>query len=114
MGKREIVVLMGTCGKSAGSEKVYEKFSTVLKAKYLTGVDLKQSGCTGLCYSEVNVKTWRDGKEYIYARITEDDVEKFIDSEIIEKKSYTSFYGRPGRRCNSFPQTKKDCTQELR
>jgi (2Fe-2S) ferredoxin len=88
MGKREIVVLMGTCGKSAGSDRVYEKFASALKAKSITGVELKQSGCAGLCYSEVNVKTWRDGKEYIYAQITEDDVEKFIESEIIEKKSY--------------------------
>ncbi|NLA74361.1 MAG: hypothetical protein GX846_02600, partial [Deltaproteobacteria bacterium] len=88
MEKREIVVLMGTCGKSAGSDRVYEKFASALKAKSIAGVELKQSGCTGICYSEVNVKTSRDGKEFIYAWITEDDVEKLINSEIIEKKTY--------------------------
>jgi NADH-quinone oxidoreductase subunit F len=89
MEKREIVVLMGTCGKSAGADRVYEKFASALRAKSITGVELKQSGCTGICYSEVNVKTCRDGKEFIYAWITEDDVEKFINSEIIEKKAYS-------------------------
>ncbi|MBN1903643.1 MAG: NADH-quinone oxidoreductase subunit NuoF [Deltaproteobacteria bacterium] len=110
MGKREIVVLMGTCGKSAGADRVYDKFTSVLKAKSITGVELKQSGCAGLCYSEVNVKTWRDGKEYIYAQITDDDVENFIDSEIIENKAYSKkilFEAAIGDDAALFPKQKR-------
>ena len=88
MKNREIIVLMGTCGKSAGAVKVYDKFAEIIKAKNLKNVFLKEAGCAGLCYSEVNVKTFRSNREYIYQQMTEKDVEPFIEMEILANQTY--------------------------
>ncbi len=81
---KKITVGMGTCGISAGGEKVYSALKDEIK-KYNLNVELAETGCIGMCYREVLVEV-SDEKEcrYIYGDITPDKINKIIEEHIIK------------------------------
>jgi NADH-quinone oxidoreductase subunit F len=79
-GKKEfeeekIFVGLATCGISAGGNEVFEK----LKNANL-GIPIKKTGCIGMCYNEPIVTVIKNGKKVIYGKVTEENVDKIIDS----------------------------------
>ena len=81
---KKITVGMGTCGISAGGEKVYSALKDEIK-KYNLNVELAETGCIGMCYREVLVEV-SDEKEcrYIYGDITPDKINKIIEEHVIK------------------------------
>ena len=107
--KKQIVVLMGTCGKSAGSDKVYSAMENEIKKRGWTHVELKQTGCTGLCFSEVNVKTFHGDEEVIYQKMTPADVVPFMEAEVVKGVVYAEKLLRKGKKGTdvAFPKQKR-------
>jgi NADH-quinone oxidoreductase subunit F len=95
--KKQIVVLMGTCGRSAGADKVYSAMENEIKKRNWNNVELKQTGCTGLCFCEVNVKTFHGDEEVIYQKMTEADVPAFLESEVVKNAVYTEKLFKRGK-----------------
>ena len=52
----EVIVGMGTCGIAAGAKATFDALVANLKAQGLESVQVKQTGCMGLCYSEPTVE----------------------------------------------------------
>jgi len=81
---KKITVGMGTCGISAGGEKVYSALKDEIKKQNLN-VELAETGCIGMCYREVLVEVSNgDGARYIYGEVTPDKINKIIEEHIIK------------------------------
>ncbi len=80
---KKITVGMGTCGISAGGEKVYGALKDEIK-KHNLDAELSETGCIGMCYREVLVElTDGNGFRYIYGEVTPDKINKIIEEHII-------------------------------
>ncbi|MEQ8187634.1 MAG: NADH-quinone oxidoreductase subunit NuoF [Candidatus Eremiobacterota bacterium] len=81
---KKITVGMGTCGISAGGEKVYSALKDEIKKQNLN-VELAETGCIGMCYREVLVEVSNgNGDRYIYGEVTPDKINKIIEEHIIK------------------------------
>ncbi|MCX7958668.1 MAG: NAD(P)H-dependent oxidoreductase subunit E, partial [Deltaproteobacteria bacterium] len=79
----KITVGMATCGISAGADKVYKSFETLLKDK--RDITLAYTGCMGMCYKEPLVEI-NDGKSvYLYGDVDEKKAQKIFESHIQNK-----------------------------
>ena len=79
---KEIKVGLGTCGISAGAKMVYNEFKDKLTQNNLD-IEVKQTGCMGMCYNEVLVEVVDDGDSYLYSKVSPDNVEKIVNEHII-------------------------------
>ncbi len=95
--KKRIVVLMGTCGKSAGADSVYSAMEKEIKKRNLSHVELEQAGCAGLCFCEVNVKTFHGDQEVIYQKMTPADVPAFLEAEVVNNNIYAEKLFKKGK-----------------
>ncbi|GAB4170202.1 MAG: NADH-quinone oxidoreductase subunit NuoF [Calditrichia bacterium] len=86
--KHEVPIIhvgMGTCGLASGADKVYNKIIEILK-KHNIDAKVVPTGCVGYCAKEVIVDIKMPGQERVsYSEITEADVEKLIESHIVNK-----------------------------
>ena len=81
---KKITVGLGTCGISAGGEKVYSALKDEIK-KHNLNVELAETGCIGMCYREVLVEVSNGkGSRYIYGEVTPDKINKIIEEHIIK------------------------------
>ncbi len=82
----KINIGMGTCGIAAGAENVKSKLEQVI-AKLNLNIKVGKTSCMGICYSEVNVEIELPEKPLvIYGRITEDKVERLIESHVVNNQ----------------------------
>jgi len=84
---KTITVGLGTCGISAGGEKVYKAFLDELKDRPNSFL-LKETGCVGMCYREVLIEVLDgDGKAHVYGDVTPDKVGKIIEEDILSNRT---------------------------
>jgi NADH-quinone oxidoreductase subunit F len=78
-----VSVGLGTCGISAGGEKVYRAFQDELK-EHPDSFLLKETGCIGMCYREVLVEISNgDGIAHLYGDVTPDRVGRIIEDHVM-------------------------------
>lgn len=82
---KEIKVGLGTCGISAGGELVFNKFKDEIKLNYLD-VELKETGCIGMCYREALVEVVDGGESFLYSNVTVDKVGRIVNEHLINNK----------------------------
>ena len=82
---REIKVGLGTCGISAGGNPVFETLKNEVREKNIE-IDLKETGCMGMCYEEVLVEVVDNGKSFLYSKMTSDKAKEMISKHIIDGK----------------------------
>lgn len=82
---KEIKVGVATCGIAAGGMLVYDELKKEIKNNNID-VELKKTGCMGMCYKEVLVEVIGDSDSYLYANITTDKVKRIITEHIINNK----------------------------
>lgn len=80
----KIKVGLGTCGISAGGELVYNKLESVIKERNLN-VELCETGCMGMCYEEALVEIEENGESFLYAKVTEDKVERIVEDHVVNR-----------------------------
>ncbi|MFA6571779.1 MAG: NADH-quinone oxidoreductase subunit F, partial [Bacteroidota bacterium] len=81
---KKIKVGLGTCGISAGGERVFETLINEIEANKLD-VLVSETGCMGRCYDEVLVEVVDEAKEsYLYANITPEKAKQIVTAHLIE------------------------------
>lgn len=82
---KEIKVGLATCGIAAGGMLVYDELKKEIKNNNIE-VELKKTGCMGMCYREVLVEVVDDSDSCLYANVTPDKVKRIVYEHIINKK----------------------------
>jgi NADH-quinone oxidoreductase subunit F len=83
---KTIKVGLGTCGVSAGGEKVYTALKNEI-AKEKIPVKLLETGCMGNCYQEVLLEIIDEkGNDYLYGNVTPEKVKRILDEQILQDK----------------------------
>ena len=78
-----VKVGLATCGVAAGGREVYDALSAKLDGKGLN-VELKQTGCMGMCYNEVQVEVSSpQGERVFYGRVTPEKVDRIVEEHLI-------------------------------
>lgn len=81
---KKITVGLGTCGISAGGEKVYTALKDEIEKRNLK-VELTETGCVGMCYREVLVEIGDgNGKTYLYGEVTPERIPKIIEEHVVK------------------------------
>jgi NADH-quinone oxidoreductase subunit F len=84
---KTIKVGLGTCGISAGGEKVYRAFQDELKENPDAFI-LKETGCIGMCYREVLVEVSNgNGSGNLYGEVTPERVEEIVEKDILSDQT---------------------------
>ena len=84
---KTIKVGLGTCGISAGGEKVYRAFQDELKENPDAFI-LKETGCIGMCYREVLVEVSNgNGSGHLYGEVTPERVEEIVEKDILSDQT---------------------------
>ena len=79
-----VVVGMGTCGIAAGAREVMSAILEELAARKLVDVQVRQTGCIGMCEKEVLVDVVRPGEPRItYGKVKPEDVRKIIGDHVV-------------------------------
>ncbi|MFQ5498730.1 MAG: NADH-ubiquinone oxidoreductase-F iron-sulfur binding region domain-containing protein [Candidatus Zixiibacteriota bacterium] len=77
---------LGTCGISAGGEKVYQALHDEL-AEHPQAFTLKETGCVGMCYREVLVEVSNgNGTSHMYGEVTPERVGRIVDEAILNDR----------------------------
>ncbi len=83
---KTIKVGLGTCGVSAGGEKIYAALKEEI-AREKIQVNLMETGCKGNCYQEVLVEVIDDkGNNYMYGNVTPDKIKRILDEQVRQDK----------------------------
>ncbi len=87
-----IKVGLASCGIAAGGQKVDNALSAKLYNRGLRNVELKQTGCMGMCYSEVLVEVSPPGAGAVFYRnVTPQQVERIVEEHVIGGKPVTEW-----------------------
>ena len=86
-----IKVGLASCGVAAGGREVYDALSTKLRQKGLN-VELKQTGCMGMCYNEVLVEVSSpEGGRVFYRHVTPERVDRMVEEHLIGGQPVTEW-----------------------
>lgn len=90
--KTRILIGAATCGRAAGALDVEKEFAKKLAESGLAdSVEIRQTGCIGLCYAEPLVEIKRPGEpSVLYSKVKPADVKKLIDEHIVGGKPVQS------------------------
>ncbi len=81
---KTIKVGLGTCGVSAGGDKVYAALKEEV-AKENIGVHLVETGCMGNCYQEVLLEIIDDdGQSRMYGNVTPERVRRILAEQVVQ------------------------------
>jgi NADH-quinone oxidoreductase subunit F len=80
---KTVTIGLGTCGISAGGEKVFKAFLDEQKDRP-NAFELKETGCVGMCYREVLVEV-SDGNDglHVYGDVTPERVGKIVEEDVV-------------------------------
>lgn len=80
----KIIVGMGTCGIAAGAREVVSAILDELAVRKLHDVQVRQTGCIGMCEKEVLVDIVRPNEPRItYGKVKPEDVKKIIADHVV-------------------------------
>ncbi|MBR9974092.1 MAG: NADH-quinone oxidoreductase subunit NuoF [Bacteroidetes bacterium] len=98
---KTILVGLGTCGISAGGEKVYRALQEELKEHPGT-FELKETGCIGMCYREPLVEVIDDGESHLYAEVTPERIGRIVEEDVIGGTQIDDWLALAGGQAEGF------------
>ena len=91
-GSWVVKVGLASCGIAAGGRKVYDTLKASLNDHGLKNVELRRTGCMGMCYSEVLVEVFPpQGRRVFYRNVTPEQVQRIVEEHIIGGKPVTEW-----------------------
>jgi len=81
MEKTKVLVGLASCGIAAGANKVYNKLQALQKADKLD-IEIKKTGCIGMCYREPLVEVIDETGSYLYGEIDEEKAVEIFDKHL--------------------------------
>jgi len=86
-GNWVVKVGLASCGIAAGGKKVYDTLKASLNDHGLKNVELRRTGCMGMCYSEVLVEVFPpQGRRVFYRNVTPEQVQRIVEEHLIGGK----------------------------
>ena len=83
---QKVTIGLGTCGISAGGEKVLKTFQDELKERP-NAFELAETGCIGMCYREVLVEVSNgSGTASLYGDVTPEKVGRIVQDHLVSGK----------------------------
>jgi len=83
-GSWVVKVGLASCGIAAGGQKVYDALKAQLNDHGLKNVELRRTGCMGLCYSEVLVEVFPpQDRRVFYRNVTPEQVQRIVEEHLI-------------------------------
>lgn len=80
-----VVVGMATCGISAGARPVLNAIVEELAKENVTGVQVTQTGCIGICQYEPVVEVYEPGKEKVtYVKMTPEKAIRMVHQHLMK------------------------------
>lgn len=80
----QIIVGMGTCGIAAGARQVMTAIMDEISKKNIPDIQIRQTGCIGMCEKEVLVDIVRPNEPRVtYGHVKPEDVPKIIDEHVL-------------------------------
>ena len=87
-----VKVGLASCGIAAGGRKVYDTLKASLNDHSLKNVELRRTGCMGMCYSEVLVEVFPpQGRRVFYRNVTPEQVQRIVEEHLIGGKPVTEW-----------------------
>lgn len=77
----QVLVGMGTCGIAAGAKEAFQGLAKAIADQGLQ-VDLKQTGCLGLCFSEPTVEVKMNDVSTVYGNVDAAFAEKIVSDHL--------------------------------
>lgn len=98
-GRPYIKVGMSTCGVAAGAQEVYDLLAQEIKSHNVS-IDLKKTGCIGMCHCEPLVEISIDGLPAVtYGRVTKEVALRIVEEHVCQKRLVNDhIYELPVRR----------------
>jgi len=91
-GSWVVKVGLASCGIAAGGKKVYDTLHASLNDHGLKNVELRRTGCMGLCYSEALVEVFPpQGRRVFYRNVTPEQVQRIVEEHIIGGEPVTEW-----------------------
>jgi len=81
-----ITVGTGTCGLAAGADGVLDTLKNLFEQEKPAGVELRETGCMGMCYREVLVEYEDENGKYLYGGVSPDSAKRIFKEHVIEGK----------------------------
>ncbi len=81
MTQTKVLVGMASCGIAAGAEDVYNQIKALKEADSLD-IELKRTGCIGMCYREPLVEIIDESGSYLYGEVNKDRAVELLDKHI--------------------------------
>jgi NADH-quinone oxidoreductase subunit F len=82
--KTVVRVGLASCGLAAGGKKVYDALKAGIERHELHDVELKRTGCMGMCYNEVLVDiSSPDGKRLFYSHVTPEHAGHIVEEHLV-------------------------------
>ncbi|MCK5029533.1 MAG: NADH-quinone oxidoreductase subunit NuoF [Bacteroidales bacterium] len=81
MEKTKVLIGLASCGIAAGANKVFDKLKALQEADKLD-IELKKTGCIGMCYREPLVEVIDETGSYLYGEINEEKAVEIFDKHL--------------------------------
>ena len=81
MNKPRVLVGLASCGIAAGAQKTFDKINEIKKADHLD-MEVKKTGCIGMCYREPLVEVVDESGSYLYGEVDEKKAVEILDKHI--------------------------------
>ena len=81
MEKTKVIVGLASCGIAAGANKVYDKIKALQETDKLD-IELKKTGCIGMCYREPLVEIIDETGSYLYGEIDEEKAVEILVNHV--------------------------------
>ncbi|MBI9052520.1 MAG: NADH-quinone oxidoreductase subunit NuoF [Bacteroidales bacterium] len=81
MERTKVLVGLASCGIAAGANKVYNKLKALQEADKLD-IEIKKTGCIGMCYREPLVEVIDETGSYLYGEIDEETAVQIFDKHL--------------------------------
>lgn len=79
----QVLVGMSSCGIAAGAKEVMQAIQETINQRNIGGcVQVKQTGCVGMCYKEPTIEIKRGSESVLLGPVTIEDVENVVDMHI--------------------------------
>jgi len=91
-GSWVVKVGLASCGIAAGGQRVYDALKASLITYGLKNIELRRTGCMGMCYSEVLVEVFPpQDRRVFYRNVTPEQVQRIVEEHIIRGNPVTEW-----------------------
>ena len=80
----KVLVGMATCGIAAGAKPIFDALAEELSQREINNVEIKQTGCIGVCQFEPVVEVYAPGQEKVtYVNMSVEKAKQIVEEHLV-------------------------------